>query len=337
MTIDRRSVLTGAGALCASGAGWWPGRARAAKLSLKYANSLPANYPHTVRMREAADRIRAESNGDVDIEVFPSSQLGSDTDLLSQVRSGAVDFITISGIITSTLVPAAAIHGVGFAWADDAKAWAALDGDLGAYVRAQVEKVGIHALDVIWDSGFRQITSGSRAINGPDDLVGFKIRVPVSPLWTSLFKALGAAPASLNFNEVYTALQTKIVDGQENALVLVETGKLFEVQKHVSMTNHMWDGNWFLCNGRAWRSLPADVRDLIARHVNESARASRQDVLRLNGGLEAQLASRGLTFNRPDPAPFRAKLKSAGFYKEWQERFGGEAWALLERYAGSIS
>ena len=338
MTIDRRSALKGSvAAVGLAGAGFWPSKAHAAKIALKYANSLPPTYPHTIRVTEAAARIRSESNGDVDIEVFPASQLGSDTDLLSQVRSGALDFISISGIITSTLVPAAAIHGVGFAWSDDSKAWAALDGDLGAYVRTQMAKSGIHAMEIIWDSGFRQITASTRPITTPDDLLGFKIRVPVSPLWTSLFKGLGAAPASLNFNEVYTALQTRIVDGQENALVLVDTAKLYEVQKYVSMTNHMWDGNWFLSNARMWRGLPADVRDLVSRHLNESARASRQDILQLNSRLEGQLAARGLAFNKPDPAPFRAKLRSAGFYKEWQERFGTDAWALLERYAGGIS
>ncbi|WP_435336195.1 TRAP transporter substrate-binding protein, partial [Klebsiella pneumoniae] len=112
------------------------------------------------------------------------------------------------------------------------------------------------AMERIWDNGFRQITSSTRPIAGPADLQGFKIRVPVSPLWTSMFKALDSAPASINFAEVYSSLQTKIVDGQENPLAIISTAKLYEVQKYCSLTNHMWDGFWFLANRRAWERLP---------------------------------------------------------------------------------
>ena len=91
-----------------------------------------------------------------------------------------------------------------------------MDGELGAYVRQQIAKANLVAMDKIWDNGFRQTTSSTKPINAPDDLKGFKIRVPVSPLWTSMYKAFDSAPTSINFNEVYTALQTKVVDGQEN-------------------------------------------------------------------------------------------------------------------------
>ena len=101
-----------------------------------------------------------------------------------------------------------------------------MDGDLGAYIRQQIAKANLVAMDKIWDNGFRQITSSTKPINTPDDLKGFKIRVPVSPLWTSMFKAFEAAPTSINANEMYTALQTKVVDGQENPVSVVETFKL---------------------------------------------------------------------------------------------------------------
>ena len=125
----------------------------------------------------------------------------------------------------------------------------------------------------IWDNGFRQTTSSSRPINGPGDYKGFKIRVPVSPLWTSMFKAFDAAPASINFNEVYSALQTKIVEGQENPLALISTAKLYEVQKYCSLTNHMWDGYWFLANRRALEALPPDVR--IGRRKERQRRGAQ--------------------------------------------------------------
>jgi TRAP-type C4-dicarboxylate transport system substrate-binding protein len=136
----------------------------------------------------------------------------------------------------------AAINGVGFAFPDYPAVWLAMDGELGVHIRAAIAKLNLQPFGRVWDNGFRQITSSSRPINRPRDLDGFKIRVPVSPLYTSLFRSLGAAPAGLNLSEVYSALQTRIVDGQENPLAVFETAKLYEVQKYCAMTNHVWDG-----------------------------------------------------------------------------------------------
>jgi tripartite ATP-independent transporter DctP family solute receptor len=212
--------------------------------------------------------------------------------MLSQIRSGGVEFFTLSGLILATLVPAASINGIGFAFPDYDTVWKAMDGDLGAYIRGEITKANLVVMDKIWDNGFRETTSSTKPINGPDDFKGFKIRVPVSPLWTSMFKAFDAAPASINFSEVYSALQTKIVEGQENPLAIISTAKLYEVQKYCSLTNHMWDGFWFL---------------------------------------------KGLTFNQPEIAPFREKLRSAGFYSEWKGKYGDQAWTLLEKSVGKLS
>ncbi|MBV8635201.1 MAG: TRAP transporter substrate-binding protein DctP, partial [Burkholderiaceae bacterium] len=163
-----------------------------AEFKLKFANNLPVTHPLNVRAKEAMDAIRKETNGRVDIQIFPSNQLGSDTDMLSQVRSGAIDFMTISGLILSTLVPAASVNGIGFAFSDYQQVWPAMDGGLGAYIRGAIEKANLHPMEKIWDNGFRQVTSSTKPIVTPADLKGFKIRVPVSALWTSLFKAFGA-------------------------------------------------------------------------------------------------------------------------------------------------
>src|SRR5271169_2578757 len=229
-----------------------PGRSRAAEFSYKFAQNLPAMHPLYIRAAEAAEQIKASTKGRVEIQVFPNSQLGSDTDSLSQVRAGGIELFTLSGLILSTLVTPASINGIGFAFPDYDKVWAAMDGDLGAYIREQIKKAGLMVMDKIWDNGFRQTTSSTKPINSPDDLKGFKIRVPPSPLWTSMYKAFGASPASINFNEVYSALQTKVVEGQENPLSLIQIAKLYEVQKYCSLTGHMWDGFWTLANAQAW-------------------------------------------------------------------------------------
>ena len=233
-------------------------------LPLGFSGKAPIAHPMNVRANEAAEKIKAATNGRFVLQIFPNNQLGSDTDMLNQVRSGGVEFFTLSPLILSTLVPNASVSGIGFAFPNYDAVWKAMDGELGAYVRGQIAKANLHVMDKIWDNGFRQMTSSKGPINSPADLKGFKIRVPVSPLWTSMFTAFQSAPASINFAEVYTALQTKVVDGQENPLAIIATAKLFEVQKYLSLTNHMWDGFWFLANRRAWERLPEDLRAIVA-------------------------------------------------------------------------
>jgi len=160
--------------------------------------------------------------------------------------------------------------------------------------------------------------------------------VPISALWTSLFQSLGASPTSINFAEVYSALQTKIVDAQENPPAIISAAKLYEVQKYCSLTNHMWDGWWFLMNRRAWASMPAGLQQSFARIINAAAVAERANIEQQNQALKGQLAAQGLVFNDVDPAPFRAKLAGSGFYKTWKEKFGPEEWGLLEQATGPL-
>jgi TRAP-type transport system periplasmic protein len=313
-------------------------RGEAAEFVYKYGNQVPDSHPMTVFAQKAADRIKQESNGRLEIRIFPNSQLGGDIDMLSQVRSGALEFFTCSPVVLSILVNVASISGVGFAFSDSETAWKALDKELGAFVRSQISKYGLTAMDKIWDSGYRQVTTSTKPINSADDLKGLKIRVPVTPLWSSMFKALGATPASINFAEVYSALQTKIVDGQETPLVSISAAKLNEVQKYRSLTNHVWDGYWFLANTRAWERLPRDLQEVAARNFTMAAEEQRLENKRLNGSLRGDLEKRGLIFNTPsDPESFRTALSRAGFYSEWQEKFGADSWSLLEKYTGKLA
>ena len=336
MKISRRSLLAAAGATAITlpaGSAF----AQKAEFSYKYANNLPVTHPMNLRAKEMADAIRAETKGRVDIQLFPNNQLGSDTDMLSQLRSGGIEFFTLSGLILSTLVPATSISGIGFAFGDYDAVWKAMDGDLGAYIRAQIVKAGLVPMDKIWDNGFRHITSSSKPIVSPADLKGFKIRVPVSPLWTSMFKAFDASPASINFGEVYSALQTKVVEGQENPLAIIATAKLYEVQKYCSLTNHMWDGFWFLSNRKAWERLPKDLQVIVAKHINAAGMKERADVADMNASLQKDLASKGLVFNQPKTQAFREHLQKAGFYAEWKAKYGDEAWAILEANTGKLA
>jgi tripartite ATP-independent transporter DctP family solute receptor len=337
MNVTRRTLIRSAAAAAALAVPVRGAFAQKAEFTYKYANNLPVTHPMNTRAKEMSEAIRTETKGRVDLQIFPNNQLGSDTDVLSQLRSGGVEFFTLSGLILSTLVPAASISGIGFAFNQYDSVWKAMDGDLGAYIRGQIMKSGLVVMDKIWDNGFRQITSSTKPIATPADLKGFKIRVPVSPLWTSMFKALDAAPTSINFAEVYSALQTKIVDGQENPLAIISTAKLYEVQKYCSLSNHMWDGFWFLANRRAWEKMPADAQAIVAKHINAAGLKERTDVAELNANLQKDLAAKGMAFNTPDTAAFRDHLRKAGFYSEWKGKYGDEAWAILERAVGKLA
>lgn len=332
MMVSRRTLL-GSSAAAVAIASPFVSRAWAAapEFTYKYANNAPPNHPMNVRAQEAARKIAAATNGRFELKVFPSNQLGGDSDVLGQLRSGGVEFFSLSPLILSTLIPSASLSGVGFAFADYPAVWRAMDGDLGAYVRAQIAKAGIVAMDTIWDNGFRQITTSTKPINTPADLTHFKLRVLASPISTSMFEALGASPTTISFAETYSALQTKVTDGQENPLALISAAKLYEVQKYCSLTSHMWDGYWFLANRRAWGKLPQDIRDIVAKTINEAGMAERGDTQALNASLQGDLQTKGMVFNKPDVAPFRDMLKKAGFYDEWKRKFGPEAWALLSK------
>ena len=331
--LNRRAVLAGTTGAFAIG------RARAAAdFRYKFATNLPGTHPLNARAIEAADHIRAESNGALDIQLFPNNQLGADTDVLSQLRSGAVEFFTLSGLILSTLVPTASINGIGFAFNDYDAVWRAMDGELGTLIRAESARSNqILAMERIWDNGFRHMTTSTKPIVTPADLEGFKMRVPVSPLWTSMFKAFGSSPISVNAAEMYSALQTRIADGQENPLANIWNTKIYEVQKYAAMTGHMWDGYWPLANRRAWMALPADLRTIAAKHLNAGALLQRADLASLNSSLRTDLEGKGMVFNDVDKAAFRDKLTRAGFYKEWREKYGEANWAVLARASGQLS
>jgi tripartite ATP-independent transporter DctP family solute receptor len=336
--LSRRRALQALTAIPTAGfISGMPGIAHAAEFSLKYGNNLPLTHPLNIRAQQAADRIAKETNGRVEIAIFPNNQLGGDTDMLAQVRSGGISFFTPSALVAATLVPVAAINAVGFAFADYDQVWKAMDGQLGAHVRAALAKVGLYTFEKIWDNGFRQITTGSKPIESAKDMDGLKIRVPVSPLSISMFKALGSAPTSLQFSEVYSSLQTRIVDAQENPLPILQVAKLYEVQKYCALSNHIWDGFWFVANGREWQSLPDDIKKIVANAINDAGLKQRDDIKAFNETVQADLTSKGLTFTRPAPDSFRAKLRDAGFYGEWKTKFGDEAWGLLEGAVGKLA
>src|SRR6201747_2081382 len=166
MSFSRRALLKASAATAVMGGVGAPfvARAQSAEFTYKYANNAVDSHPMNVRAKEMAAAIKAETNGRFDLQIFPNNQLGSDTDMLSQIRSGGIEFFTLSGLILATLVPAASINGIGVAVPDYDTVWKAMDGNLGAYIRGEIAKANLVVMDKIWDNGFRQTTSSSKPI-----------------------------------------------------------------------------------------------------------------------------------------------------------------------------
>jgi tripartite ATP-independent transporter DctP family solute receptor len=335
--LTRRGLLGAASAIGATAILGQPAHA-AAEFDFKLGVNTPETHPLTIRLTEAAKAIGAQSSGRLNVTVFSNSQLGGDPEMLSQVRSGGIELLAVPSLTLSILVPMSGLPSIGFAFQSYDQVWAAMDGGVGDVVREAIGKAGIVPMKKVWDNGFRQITSSSsRQLNSVDDLRGFKIRVPVTALLTSLFSGLGAQPASISYNELYSALQTHIVEGQENPLAQVSTGKLYEVQKYCALSNHCWSGYWVVANRRALAALPADLQEIVSSNFDAAAVKERADLLEMDRSLQAELTAKGMTFNTPDPVQFRAALVKAGFYTQWQKTYGAEAWAQLEKYTGKLT
>ena len=332
--VGRRRFLRGAAAVPL--VALIPRRGEAAEFNWKFATGQDPTHPVNIRALEAIKRIQEATGGRLEIKLFPANQLGSDTDLISQVRNGGVELLNTSASIVATLVPLSGMLNLGFAFTDFDQIWKAMDGAFGDMVRADIVKSGLIPVKKIGNNGFRQVTSSGRKIKTPDDLKGFKIRVPVAPLLTSLFEALGASPAPINFNEVYTSLQTKIVDGQENALPLIYTTKLYEVQNSVSMTGHSWDGFWVLANRRAFQGLPSNIQDILMNELDGAIIKQRADVTKLSESLRPELQAKGLEFIDVDRSAFREVLRKTNYYRNWRTKFGEDAWKTLEQVRGPL-
>lgn len=313
------------------------GPARAAEWTYRLATGSGINQLINARLEQAAGRIREATGGRLDIQPFPGTQLGSDDDQLAKLRAGATEFLNITGSRISSIAPASDLTNLGFVFPSREVLWPAMDGDFGRLLRARIETAGITIVSKASDNGFRQITSGEKPIRTPEDLQGFRIRLPDIAAFTTLFQALGAVPASAGFNDLRAKLQTHVIDGQENSLAAVDFAKLYEVQKYVALTDHIWDPFWLLANPQAMARLPEDVQAIVRREFDRASVEQREDVVRQETMLRKSLVDKGLTLVEVDKAPFRAAIAKAGFYTGWKPKFAPDLWAALETVTGPLA
>ena len=238
--------------------------------------------------------IGAATDGRVAAEVFAENAglAGSDPAALAMLIEGELDFFTLMGGILGQAVPVAEVQQVPFAFRTAAQAHAAADGTLGAYLRQEMAAKGLHGFPVgAFDNGMRQTSSTRGPITVPQDFEGLRIRLPAGRIFTDTFRALGAEPLTINVNGIYDALSAGKVDAQENPLAVNEVFRLYDVQRHLAMTNHMWAGFNLMANGALWRRLPQDIQAPIERHPARFVRAQRLEQGRFNAALRTTLAA----------------------------------------------
>jgi tripartite ATP-independent transporter DctP family solute receptor len=271
------------------------------------------------------------------IRVFAGAVLGSSASRLTQVRAGAIEFETASCNVLEGSAPVAGIAGLPFVFDDHKAAWDALDGPLGKSIDAAVARLNVHPFGRVWDGAFKVISNNVRPVYTPADLRGLRIRVvPAATLVDSL-KAFKASPVPLDAAQVYPACQTHLIDGIDFPLGSVESYKMYEVLKYVSITNFSWVGYVMLANQDAWRRLPQNLQDIVERNMETAAGSQRSDMVKLDATTQDTLRNRGMAVNQADVPSFKAAVRGAGLYAQWRSQYGADAFGQLEKAVGKLT
>ena len=328
--LSRRSFVAVTGAAIVSAAG-----TASAKADFHYRLGLsqPLDSPNFIRLKEMADRVRTESSGRMVIDVMGAGALGSDSAMLAMLQKNELEMY-LGGNVFGPIVPTMELPGLPFTFKTSADVFAALDGELGDYIRAQMLDKGIYTFRHWLDNGFHHLTTRTKPIRSVDDLAGMTIRTPVQTMTVDFFETLGAKPMKFTLNQLYEVLKSQTVDGQTDPLGLIMLMKLYEVQTYLSLTNHWWSGFTLVANATAWNALPPDLRVIIEKRAKKAALAQRKDIDRLNASALETLRSKGMIVNEADTSGFRKPL--AAFYARWKQNYGETAWALLEAHVGKL-
>lgn len=292
-----RRTLVAAAVLTAAGLA----QAQTVKLSLGH-GSAPDNPRHIASLK-FAELVKAKTNGQVEVTVSPSGQLGTDPALITAVRSGAVDITANSQGAFANVVPEYAAFGMPFLFSDLPSAWKALDGPVGKELADKTAEKGMVVLGY-WDNGIRHMSNSKRPLNVPEDMKGLKMRTPPDAVTVDIMTAVGAQAQQIAFTELYVALQQGVVDGQENPLVNIKSAKLYEVNKYISLTGHKYEMTPFVMNKRSFDGLSEANKKAVMEAASEATKLQRNLAQEADNKLEAELKALGAVINRANKAAF---------------------------------
>ena len=283
------------------------GVAHAQTKTIKFANQNAKGHPIVLGMEKFAELVDSKSGGKLKVSVFPGGALGSDQANLSSLQGGTLEMASMNSGIFASIVKDFAIYDFPFLFGNPKEADAVVDGAFGQGLHKKLEEKGLVGLGY-YELGFRQITNSKRPIAKVEDVAGLKLRVIPNPINVDWVKALGANPTPLPFPEVYAALEQKAIDGQENPVATINGAKLYEVQKHLALTNHQYNPQSVVVSKKFWDSLSADEKKLLQDAANESARYQREQSRAAAAGILDNLKKNGMQVTEL-PASEVAKLR----------------------------
>jgi TRAP-type transport system periplasmic protein len=295
-SLIRRTVLATA-LLAATGFA----AAQSIKLTLGH-GAAPGNPRHEAAVK-MAEVLKAKTNGRIEVQVAHSAQLGDDAAMVTALRTGALDMSANSQGPLAAAVPEYAAYGMPFLFSNVAQAFKLLDGPLGKELADKTAEKGMIVLGY-WDNGIRQITNSKRPITKVEDVKGLKLRVPPDATLVDIVQALGADAQQIKFSELYVALQQGVVDGQENPLANIHASKLYEVQKHLALTNHQFQMTPFLMSKRSWDRLSDADKKAVQEAAAEATALQRKMSAEADEKLLADLKSRGVQVTTVDKNAF---------------------------------
>lgn len=282
-------------------------QAQAIKLTLGH-GAAPGNPRHEAAVK-FAEVVKAKTGGRIDVQVAPSAQLGDDAAMVTALRTGALDMSANSQGAVSAAVPEYAAYGMPFLFSTPAQAFKLLDGPLGQELAQKTADKGMVVLGY-WDNGIRHMSNSKRPIAKVEDMKGLKMRTPPDAVLVDIMQSLGADAQQIKFAELYVALQQGVVDGQENPLVNIHASKLYEVQKHLALTSHMFQMTPFLMSKRTWDRLPDTDRKIVQEAATEATALQRKMSQDADDKLLEELKAKGVQVTTVDKAAF-AKATSA--------------------------
>lgn len=277
--------------------------------------------------------VEEQTNGQIEVKIFPGSQLGAEGENLEQIMVDEIQGSIFGDVMTSQLAADLDPTVIPFVYSNVDDVFATWAGPLGDKIKAAcIEKGNIHVLG-IGRRGARYLL-GNKEIKSPEDMKGLKLRLPEIDTWVTLWKSVGALPTPIAFSEVYSALQTKVVDSFESTLELTYTGKYYEVQSYAMKTEHLY-GLFHFCASESWlQSLPEDIRDIVIAAGEEACKWGDEKAANYEAEMAKALESEGMTIVEVDKQAFIDAVTPA--IKEIAETvWQPEVWDVVQQYMGN--
>jgi tripartite ATP-independent transporter DctP family solute receptor len=292
-----------------------------AQLQLKLATMTPASHTYNLGAQRFADLIRERTNGRIQITVYPDGQLGKgERELLEALQQGTVDLYVGSTGPVGGFSPSMMIVDIPFLFRDYAHVDKVLDGPIGRQLLDDLEKAGLKGL-AFWENGFRNLTNSKKPVRTPEDAKGLKIRTMENQVHITAWKAAGVIPTPMAWSEVFGALQQKVVDGQENPVAVVYTSKLYEVQKYLSMTQHVYSPAPIIMSLKKWQGLSKEDQELFLKTAQEVASWQRKLGRDEEEKMLVELEQKGMTVIRDvDKDAWQKAMQPA--FEEFSRQFG---------------